>query len=63
MAKYTPAPAPLEALKILKDAFIHIDGNVKGNQAKTDIITLNPDIRIALNIAQKTIAKVTKESK
>lgn len=55
------APELLEALKLLKNAFIHTNGNVKGNKAKTDIITFNPEVGDALNTAQAAIEKSTQE--
>lgn len=51
------APDLLEALQLLQNAFIHRDGNTKGNQAKTDIITLNPEVGDALNSARQAIQK------
>ncbi len=51
------APELLEALKQLKDAFIHIEGNQKGNQAKTDIIKYNDDVKDALNNARIILDK------
>ena len=59
----TPAADPvLEALKKLLDSFIH-DGNgkTKGNQAKTDIIKYNEDVRCALNEASAAIRKAVPE--
>ena len=53
------APDLLDALQLLQNAFIHKDGNTKGNQAKTDIITLNPEVGEALNTARETIQKAT----
>jgi len=51
----------LAALKTLMDAFIHTEGNPKGNKAKTDIITHNPDVRAALNNARQVIWKAERE--
>ncbi len=51
------APELLAALQQLKDAFIHIEGNRKGNQAKTDIIKYNDDVRDALNNARIILDK------
>jgi len=49
----------LDALNQLKDSFMQDDqGRTKGNQAKTDIITYNEDVRLALNNAQETLWKV-----
>ena len=49
----------LEALQGLRDAFIHTEGNKRGNQAKTDIIKCNqPHVADALNRAQQAIWKV-----
>jgi hypothetical protein len=42
------APELYKALKALHDSFQHIDGNTKGNKAKTDIIKYNEDVRLAL---------------
>ena len=53
------APDLLDALQLLQNAFIHKEGNTKGNQAKTDIITLNPEVGEALNTARETIQKAT----
>ena len=50
----------LKALEMLQDSFIHAEGNPKGNKAKTDIITLNPDVRDALNHARQIRWKVMK---
>lgn len=46
----------LEALETLRTAFIH-DGNgkTKGNQAKTDVIKHNEDMRLALVKARETV--------
>jgi hypothetical protein len=56
------APALLEALKDLYGSFQH-DGNgrTKGNQAKTDIIIFNDDVKIALNVARVAIEKAERE--
>jgi len=52
------APEMLEALQGLMDAFIHTEGNKRGNQAKTDIIKYNqPHVSGALNRARHAIAK------
>jgi len=51
-------PDLLAALDALYRSFQHT-GNAKGDKAKTDIITLNPDVKAALNHARVTIAKVT----
>ena len=52
------APELLEALQGLMDAFIHTEGNKRGNQAKTDIIKYNqPHVSGALNRARHAIAK------
>jgi len=42
-----------QALEALQDSFIHTEGNKKGNQAKTDVINFNPDVREALNNARQ----------
>jgi len=51
------APDLLKALQQLQAAFIHIEGNKKGNQAKTDIIKYNDDVKEALNNARVVINK------
>ena len=53
------APDLLNSLKALYDSFQH-DGNgrTKGNQAKTDIITHNKDVREALNAAGWLIRRI-----
>lgn len=54
----TPAPVltPLQALEMLYTSFQHDDsGKSKGNQAKTDIIKHNEDVRAALNQARRTL--------
>jgi len=48
---FTAAPKILEALQTLKDSFIHVEGNTKGNKAKTDVIKYNNDVQEALNKA------------
>lgn len=57
------APSTLDALKQLYASFQH-DGNgrTKGNQAKTDIIKYNDDIKIALTTARLAIEKAEAES-
>ena len=48
----------LEALQGLMGAFIHTEGNKRGNQAKTDIIKYNqPHVSGALNRARHAIDK------
>ena len=47
------APELLAALEALQDAFIHVEGNTKGNKAKTEVIKYNDDIREALNAARE----------
>lgn len=42
-----------QALENLQNSFIHTEGNSKGNQAKTDVIKFNPDVREALNNARQ----------
>lgn len=51
--------ALLDALERLYSSFQH-DGNgrTKGNQAKTDMITYNDDVKTALTKARETIWKV-----
>ena len=45
--------ALVEALKGLMDAFIHTDGNTRGNKAKTDMIKYNQhDVPAALTAAR-----------
>ena len=52
------APELVEALQGLMDAFIHTEGNKRGNQAKTDIIKYNqPHVSGALNRARHAIDK------
>ena len=52
------APDLLDACKRMMDAFIHTEGNKRGNQAKTDIIKYNqPHVSGALNRARHAIAK------
>jgi len=46
-----------EALNGLYQAFKHTEGNIKGNKAKTDIITYNKDIKEALKVARETLSK------
>lgn len=53
------APSLLAALQQLKDAFIHIEGNKRGNQAKTDMIKYNDDVKDALNNARTILDKAT----
>ncbi len=55
------APEILAALEALQDAFQHVEGNTKGNKAKTDIIKYNPDIRDALNAARELRWRLEKE--
>jgi len=48
----------VEALQGLMDAFIHTEGNKRGNQAKTDIIKYNqPHVSGALNRARHAIER------
>lgn len=44
-----------KALEKLLNSFAHTPGNIKGNKAKTDVITFNPDVRDALNTAHNVI--------
>lgn len=52
------APELLSTLQQLYSSFQHTDGNDKGNQAKTDVILYNEDVKAALNATMKLISKI-----
>jgi hypothetical protein len=52
------APELLRTLQQLYNSFQHTEGNDKGNQAKTDVILYNEDVKAALNATMKLLSKI-----
>lgn len=50
--------ATRDTLQEMSHALIHVEGNVKGNKAKTDVLKHNPDVVEKFNAARQLLWKL-----